>query len=253
MTIAADWQAEVRGLTVGASTRYPFTGPITGLGLAAPRTADQERGNEPGDVAGRDVPARRVLTFQMGIDGTDAANAWGLFEALKTAWTSSPVDVALDLRLPGYGSVARRFYGRPRGLEDQIDLLRLGWIDVLATFEALDPYGYGPEIEVALIDGDTVVTHAGTAPTDRWRLELDGDVSPVIFSTGDVDPPLTLVNALGGIVIDGRARTVVDGDDGADLYGNLLPASAWPTLLPGSNTVVLNGGTGSLFYRPAYL
>jgi hypothetical protein len=253
VTITVDWQAELRGVTVGASTSYPFTGPIGGLGVSTPRTADHERGLSAGDVGGTDVAARRVLTLQLGVDGTSASNGWGLFETLKVAWQSSPVDVALDLRLPGFSSVARRFYGRPRGVDDNLDLLRLGWIDALATFEALDPYGYGPEVPVALSAGETVLVNAGAAPTDRYVLVATVTTAPVVFSNAaDDEPGLTLTGVTGVVTIDGRARTVTSSG-GVDLYGSLVAGSGWPVLAPGSNTLTLTGATGALTYRPAYL
>lgn len=250
--IGADWQAEVGGVTVGAGTDYPLTGPITGLGNPAPRTSDGERGNEPGDVGGFDVPARRVLTVPLGVNGPDAATGWALYEALKSAWATSPVDVALDLRLPGFTSVARRFYGRPRGLDSDLALLRHGWIDVLATFEALDPFAYGPEVEVALSEPETPLVVAGSAPSDRYLLTVTVDAAPVVFSIGGNNPALTLTDVTGVVLADGRNRTVTD-DDGVDRYGHLAAGSGWPVLFPGSNTVALTGGTATLTYRPAYL
>lgn len=251
MTITTDWQVEVGGVTLGAGTDYILTGPVTGLGLPAPRTADQERGNSPGDVAGADVDARRVLTVPVGVNGQDAADGWDLLEELKAAWTSSVVDVTFDLRLPGFDAVARRWYGRPRGVDVELALLRLGYIDALCTFEALDPYGYGDPVEVALSAGETAMVNPGSAPSDRWVLTVDITTAPFTVATGGDEPALT-VEALGPVILDGRSRTATD-DLGGDLYGTIAPGSGWPTLLPGSYPVTLTGGTGTLTYRPAYL
>lgn len=253
MTVTADWQAELRGVTFGSLTPYPFTGPIGGLGIPAPRGADQERGNSPGDVAGYDVANRRTLTVPMGVDGTSADDAWALYETLKAAWTSTVVDVAFDLRLPGFASVSRRFYGRPRGLEVNLTLLKSGWLDALGTFDALDPYAYGSEVEEALAAGTTDVTNLGHEPTDRYTVELDATGDPVTFAnSADGEPDLTLTDVSGTVILDGRLRTVVDGD-GADLYGHLAAGSGWPVLAPGINELTLTGATGTLTYRPAYL
>lgn len=252
MTITSDWQVEVGGVTLGAGTDYILTGPVTGLGLPAPRTADQERGNSPGDVGGFDVDSRRILTVQVGVNGQDAADGMDLLEQLKAAWTSSPVDVTFDLRLPGYDAVARRWYGRPRGVDVELGLLRLGYIDALCTFEALDPYGYGDPVEVAIGGGETPLVSLGSAPSDRWTLVLDIDTAPATFSVGATnEPPLTL-ETLGTVILDGRARTVDDGE-GADGYAWLAPGSGWPVIAPGSHPVTLTGATGTLTYRPAYL
>jgi hypothetical protein len=254
MTITADWQAELAGVTVGAGTPYEFSGPMTGLGLPAPRTADLERGLSPGDVGGQDVDARRVLTVQVSIDAPDetAASVWALFDQLKAAWATTPVDVPFDLRLPGFDAANRRWYGRPRGVDADVTLLRLGHIDALCTFEALDPYGYGDPVEVALVDGETPLVNPGTAPSDRWTLTADVTASPTTFSAGGTEPPLTVEwSGDGEVLIDGRARTIVDAL-GADLYPALTPGSGWPILTPGSTPVTLTGATGTLVYRPAY-
>lgn len=252
MTITADWQAELGGVTIGAGTAYEFSGPMTGFGLPAPRTADLERGLSPGDVGGQDVDARRIITVQLSVDAPDAtaASAWALFDTLKAAWASSPTDVAFDVRLPGFAAANRRWYGRPRGVDSDLTLLRLGHLDLLCSFEALDPLGYADPVEVALIDGETALVTTGTAPTDRWTLTADIVTAPSTFATGGSEPPLT-VEWLGDVVIDGRARTIVDGL-GADLYPAITPGSGWPVLTPGTTPVELTGATGTLVYRPAY-
>lgn len=253
MTIDADWQAELRGVTFGADTRYILTGPIGGLGIPAPRGADQERGNQPGHVAGYDIANRRTITMPIGIDGTNADDAWTLYETLKAAWTSTVVDVALDLRLPGFASLARRFYGRPRGLDVELTLMRSGWIDALGTFDALDPFAYGPELEEPLTDGVTDITNPGHAATDRYTVTLTATDSPVTFANAaDLEPDLTLTDLTGTVILNGRNRTVTDGD-GDDLYGHLAAGSGWPILAPGSNAITLTGATGTVTYRPAYL
>lgn len=253
MTITADWQAELRGVTMGAGTPFILTGPIGGLGLPAPRGGDQERGNSAGNVAGYDVANRRTLTVPLGINGTDADDAWALYETLKAAWTSTVVDVAFDLRLPGFASVSRRFYGRPRGLDVEIGLLKSGWVDALGTFDALDPFAYGAETEEALAAGSTDVTNPGHTTTDRYTVELVVTGDPVTFANdADSEPDLTLTGVTGTVILDGRNRTVVD-DDGADLYGHLAAGSGWPVLAPGINPLTLTGATGTLTYRPAYL
>jgi hypothetical protein len=252
VTVTADWQVELGGVTIGAGTGYVITGPITGLGSPVPRSADSERGMSPGDVAGVDVDARRVLTIQVGVDETDAASAMTSFEVLKSAWASSSVDVALDIRLPGFASVVRRFYGRPRGMDVELASLHTGWIDVLATFEALDPYGYGPEQTVTLVDGDTVIAYPGSAPSDRYRIELTSVTEAyVTLDTAGPGPALTLVDVPYPATLDGRTRTIVD-DTGVDLYSHLAPGSGWPVLTPGTNSFTLDGASGTLTYRPGY-
>lgn len=246
------WQFEIRDLTGGAGTVYHFTGPITGLGIPVPRTdGDQERGDLDGDVGGSDTLPRRILTLPVGIDGADADDAMGLFQALKAAWRPSIVDVTLDLCLPGFPTddETLTWFGRPRGIAEDLSRLKSGWIDALLTFEALDPYGYGAETTIAL-DGTDSFDIAGDAASDRWELDaVLAAVTSMSFSNADDDEPALALTwhhpAVGTVVLDGRGHNVTNGD--------LSPGYGWPVLIGGmANTLTLTGATGLLTYRPAF-
>lgn len=249
----AHYQGELRGLTWGAGTPYEFSGPIGGLGLPVPRSSDQERGDRDGDVGGDDTYPRRILTFPLNIDAATPAATMQAAQALKRAWQKSPVDVALDLCLPGFPSSDEvlRFYGRPRPLDLDLTRLKSSHADALATFEALDPFGYGPEETVALVAGANVVTNAGDATTDRWTLTLNrtGAASSIDNATDD-EPTLGIAAGSSTLILDGRLHTITEA--GTDVFDLIQPGYGWPLLLEGDNAVTLTGATGSITFRPAY-
>lgn len=253
--VLAQWQGEIRGTTFGAGTDYQNDEPgWTGLGIPAPRTFDQPRGDLDGDVGGDDVLPRRVMNFPLEISADSSSAAMVLLQAFKAAWRPSPTDVALDLCVPGFApsDETLRFYGRPRGLTDDLAMLKSGTIRLFAVFEALDPFGYGAEETVALPAGTpTAVTNDGDATSDRWTLELTrtGSASS-IENDEDSEPGLSLVAGSSTLDLDGRARTILDA--GNDAYGQLSPGSGWPILVAGTNTLTVTGASASLTFRPAY-
>lgn len=138
------WTATIRGLTIGSSS-YPITEPgISGLGVPEIRAVDQPRGHLSGDVGGDDVLSKRVITIPTGCNAADAAAAWTLLTALKTAWAPSYVDIPLVLSFAG---VSLTYNGRPRGLEADLADLSRGWVAVLLTFEALNPFAEGEPVD----------------------------------------------------------------------------------------------------------
>lgn len=247
------YQGAARGLTFGAGTPYEFSGPIGGLGLPVPRSGDQERGDRDGDVGGDDVLPRRILTFPLNIDAATPSAMLAAHQALKRAWRPAVADVALDLCLPGFPSSDEvlRFYGRPRGFDSDLSSLKSTHGDALLTFEALDPFGYGPEEVQALAAGANVVTNDGDATTDRWTLTLNrtGAASSIVNADDD-EPGLSLEAGASTLVLDGRTHTITEA--GTDVFELIQPGFGWPVLLEGDNAVTLTGATGSLVFRPAY-
>lgn len=249
-----EWQGSIEGLTFGAGTSYPLTGEISGMGIPAARTTDTERAAAHGDIGGLDTLPRRILTVPLGVNGSSSADALDLLAALKVAWAESGlIDRVLTLHLPGLGE--RRYYGRPRGLETRMPNLRTGWIDALGTFDALDPYAYGPAVgPVALGSGSTVVAVTGDAPTDRIRFELTG--------SGSGTSGLTHLQQAAAVTWAGpltatrranvRDRTVAT-TGGADRFGELAAGARWWNLTPGNNTLSRTGASAAtVTYEPAY-
>lgn len=257
MAITADWQANLRAVTMGAGTAYECTGPITGLGIPSARTSDVERGDRAGAVGGRDTLPRRVLTVPLAVVGSGPADAWALLEALKVAWAEAEdpnAEEPFDLRLPGLDG--RRFYGRPRGLDDDTTLMRAGHIAALGTFEALDPYGYGAT-EAAIGAPPTLdVDNVGPAPTDRAVLVIVGDGgTPQISNAARDDDDITWRAPLAAAAIrtiDLRRRTVID-DAGTAHDDEVAPGSLWFDLAPGVNTLgVVGVASLDVDWLPAY-
>jgi len=134
----SEWQAELGGVTVGYDTDYVFDGPITGLGVPAPRTSDLELPTG-GVLGGRDLKAHRTIGLAVSIVGTDAADVMDSADALCAAWAPTSTDTYLDICLPGTGTV--RYTGRPRGVDLDLTDLFTGAARARLVFDALDPDG----------------------------------------------------------------------------------------------------------------
>lgn len=253
MAITVDWQAELRGLTVGASTSYPFTSGIDGLGVPQVRASDTELSRRHGEYGGYDVLERRVVSLPVAIDGTSLADTYQKLQALKAAWRPSVADLGLDVRLPGQPATVLRYYGRPRGLTADLARLKNSWADTLLTFDALDPFGYGAEA-TTVITGSGPVTNAGDADTDRVVLTINGNGGTPRVENTTADGYIAFDRALAGgaaYTLDVRARTVLLGT--AARYEDVTPGSPWFVLVPGANTLVVTGATSvGVTFRPAY-
>lgn len=133
-----EWQAELNSVIVGAGTAYVFDGPITGLGVPAPRTADLDLPTG-GTLGGRDLPSRRTIGLPVSVLGADAAAVMDSVETLNAAWAPTSTDTSLDICLPGIGTI--RYTGRPRGVDLDLTDLGHGAARARLLFDALDPDG----------------------------------------------------------------------------------------------------------------
>lgn len=259
MPISADWQGNLRALTFGAGTDWEIEPPgISGLGIPTARTRDAERGASHGDVGGDDVLPRRILTIPLVTTRSSAGAAWiALEQELKVAFAESIIDEALDLRLPHVDPapvVLRRFYGRARGLSEDLSLLKSATVRALCTFEALDPFGYDEELVEGPDAGTFDVDNIGTADTDRVLLTIVGNGGiPTVTNASDDGLAIVFGEAVAGTrILDLRRATVVD-ELGADHYAELSPASSWFVLRPGANSLTLTGAASlEVTFRPAY-
>lgn len=256
MAISTDWQGNVRSFTFGAGEEWEIDEPgISGLGIPSPRTRDGERGDRDGDVGGDDVLPRRILSIPLIYSGASPGAAWqALEEDLKVGFAESIVDEPLDLRLEGMPTTGRRFYGRPRGVSEDLSSLKSGTIRALCTYEALDPLAYGDEVSSGAQSGTFVVTNAGTKATDRAILTIVGNGgTPRIVNNSDDGGDVRFGEAVSGTrVVDLRAHTVVDGS-GNDAYDELSSSSLWFELLAGGNSLTLTGATSvAVVHRPAF-
>lgn len=137
MTLA-EWSAQLGSVVVGAGTAYVFDGPITGLGVPAPRTSDLDLPTG-GTLGGRDLPARRTIGLPVSILADDAAAVMTAVGTLTEAWAPTSEDTTLDICLPGTGTV--RYTGRPRGVDLDLTDLHTGAARARLLFDALDPDG----------------------------------------------------------------------------------------------------------------
>jgi hypothetical protein len=133
-----EWTAQLGSLTVGAGTDYVFDGPITGLGVPAPRTADLDLPTG-GTLPGRDLPARRTIGIPVAILGDNAAAVMDSVATLNAAWAPTSTDTTLEICLPGMGTI--RWVGRPRGVDLDLTDLYTGAARARLLFDALDPDG----------------------------------------------------------------------------------------------------------------
>jgi hypothetical protein len=137
----SEWQAQIGSLIVGAGTDYIFDGPITGLGVPAPRTSDLDLPTS-GTLGGRDLPTKRAIGIAVSVVGADATAVMDLVATLNPAWAPTSNDVYLDICLPGMGTV--RYTGRPRGVELDLADLQAGSARARLVFDALNPAGATP-------------------------------------------------------------------------------------------------------------
>lgn len=138
MTLS-NWQAQLGDLVVGAGTDYVLDGPITGLGVPAPRTSDLDLPTG-GTVGGRDLPTKRTIGIAVSMVGDTSDEVMASVAALNTAWApTSADDVTLDICLPGWGTV--RWTGRPRGVDLDLTDLQAGAARARLVFDALNPDG----------------------------------------------------------------------------------------------------------------
>lgn len=254
----------LRGFTFGDGTDYCLTKGIGGLGSIEMRDRDLQRGDEDGDVGGRDKLAPRLLTFpltlgapQTVLDATERIRfASELLSDLAEAWApeDGPAEVELILEWPGVipGLDECSFYGRPRRLQDDSTGLP-GRIAALAAFRALDPLKYGPVDLVSDSASPAAVTNVGGYTTDRVTITVTGNGgTPSITNVTDDSSTITFAETLAGTaVIDLRAQTVTD------TLGNDLALAAgprWFALLPGVNTLTFSGCASiDVEHRPAWL
>lgn len=134
----SEYQAQIGAVVVGADTDYILDGPITGLGVPGPRTADLDLPTG-GTVGGRDLPSKRVIGIPVSIVGDSPADVMTAADVLCAAWAPTSTDTYLDICLPGWGTV--RWTGRPRGVDLDLEMLPFGAARARLLFEALDSAG----------------------------------------------------------------------------------------------------------------
>lgn len=133
------------------------------------------------------------------------------------------------------------------------ELERLGNRGVsTVTFTAYDPYFYGPSHDVALSSGNNIVIIKGTQAV-RPTVSITGTTGAI--TARNVETTERVVTAS---VSSSSARVVMDMEtqrctvNGSYLAVDMDHTDYWE-LIPGTNTVYLSGGTGTLTYTEKYL
>lgn len=253
-----EWTATLGSLTIGAGTAYELTKPITGLGEPQPAgTGEAARGDRDGVVSGPDVLPKRQLGFTFDVAGSSPENAVELWLAAQSAWRKRSDDVALTLRLPGVLEEGWTFFGRPRGTTPTLDALKSGTLELVAIFDALDPRGYGAEVELDPDSGTFTVDTLGGFDTDRATVLIVGDGGTPRFENATDDGHFVSwsTTLAGGDVriIDLRRQRVTDGT-GVSKDEEISTSSLWPMLLAGENELELTGAaSAAVTFRPALL
>lgn len=232
---------------------------IGGIGLPDAKFTDAIPIDRDGAVSPADHSQTRTVIVPIMWQRDTAAEAMQSLRTLKGAWQPRKVDDVLEVSIPGIGPSddIMRFWGRPRStLDVNLQALPGGIIFALATFVALDPIGYGPEITVSGT-GTFTVDNPGDAPTRRAIIEIVGNGgAPLISNVTDGGADVVMTDVLAGgqsWFIDLYRRTVVDAAGNDVFPGNVSATSLWPRLLPGSNTITLTGAASAeLTYRSGW-
>jgi hypothetical protein len=240
----SEMQATLRSLTIGAGTSYPGIGGTRGVyGAPEPDAGETPRASGHGVTASLERLGRRIVRIPVIIIGTDGPSAAAMTDTLKAAWAPSDADLELALRLDGD---ERRFFGRPRGVDDsRMSGIqgRGGVIEVACTFVATDPLAYDSAVAVGADSSSPVVlTNLGDMHSRRVTLTVVGNGgTPVITNTttGGVITFTSTVSAMETATIDLRDQSVTIA--AAHVENRTSPASTWFGLDPGANTITFTG------------
>lgn len=235
-------QASLRGLTIGQGTDYPGIGGVHGIYLApTPTAADVAIAGGHGVRGAFDRMETRPIIVPVLIAADVAATAENRLDTLKAAWAPTGVDVELAVRLEGD---ERRYFGRPRGVDDQAvsgRMLTQGVLEVECTFVATDPLAYDPGVAVAA--GTSIVcTNLGNMTSHRGTLTVVGNGGTPVITNTTTGGTITFTTAVTGAEtaeIDLYEQTVLIG--GAHAENRTSPASSWFGWQAGANTVTVTG------------
>jgi hypothetical protein len=257
--VLASFQVLYNGLLMGPGTRYRIN-LVDGLRSLPPiRSTDSDRLDDPGSFSGHDTPGPRTLTFTLTVQGTSAAD----FEAALTALEAALVPrrqgtLALQFKLPAKGP--RQAGARVRRLNNPTDptyILARCKVDV--EFFCPDPRIYDDVLTTTVIPigGATVLTNIGNFESRPVVTVIPSAAAVGIANANDGSALVLLANAFGAIpnptVIDLLARSVVDGNTGANRFDMVAPTSTWPVLVPGTNAISVAGASTSWAWRSAWI
>lgn len=259
MAVTADYQGELRGVTFGAATNYRIlTDGISGLGMPQSRSQVNPRGFSHGMAGSYDRLNERRISIPFRLTAATAAAVQVYVDALKVAFAPSDSDLELQLRIPGTGATIHSFFGRPRQLVYRHELLAVGVVDVLASFDALDPLAYGAAEADDNNSGSFTVTNAGDAASDRGTVTVtsSGGLMTIQNGTAAGDPTITWGTSLSAStvrVIDLRRHSVATAG-GTDKTAELANATTrfWSLESGGNSIVTTNISDADFAFRSAW-
>jgi phage-related protein len=256
--ITTDWQARLveRDHLIGRNTNYPGIGGIRGLGVLDPRRSDVARSNRHGDARGHDRYPARTLTIPVVVLGETDDEVWANYRALAVAWRRSPVDLELELRIPGAAEPVVSYFGRPSGLPGEPRGLK-GRLTTAAEFRG-DTYAYGAAVTSAVDSASPLTILAADmgdpdTRTDRAVLTvIAAGGTPLIINTATGDFVQFAQPVTGTITIDLHTQTVTTGATNRDHW--VTAGSPWFDLVGGIDNVLTFAGCTSvqITHRPAY-
>lgn len=254
-----DWQYEVGGVLMGASTPIQVI-ETTGLGRPPVRDNDTDQPGGDGVFAGPDYYAARQVQFDAAIriPGNPAA-CHDVVEALQTVADDPTVRLAggatMPLRMKRPGRPVKVLNGRLRKVDPEYAQVIHGYVPLDLEFTATDPTFYADEdttteIPLGWLTGGgfaapivaPIYVQSGSVAADRpgWAYNLGtGDAWPIIRITGPV-ATVTITHAETGRVLSFPTLN--------------LTAGQWIEIdtRPGYRTVTReNGGNASTLLSPA--
>ena len=260
MTITADYQAELRSVTIGAGTNYRFAEPPEGFGTPSYRDTDYDRVVADGERAGLDLLNARKVVFDLWVVGSDDADCESKLMTLKGAWRPSAItDIDLNVRFAGTEYV---LHGRPRGVVADIGNIHQGITRARCEFKATDPRLYGATLLSTTINKGSSAAVSNTGNTETpWVATLTGPLTNPVFGVSGGQKiwlTHTLSSSSNKIVIDSDTHIVaLSTIDGVAAYSSLASNSQWWKLPPGGATIELtaDSGTGNVKIerRPAWV
>lgn len=247
-TINGQW--EIAGLLIGQGTLYPID-EVQGLGMPEVRAAEIQFVDRDGGHSTRERLASREIVLAIGVDGDpDTAGYATLIDNLASALRPSDSDVLARWRRFGR---TRRVTARPRGLVlPWDDPFHLGAARVACRLICLDPVIYEEAETVVAGTGAQTATNNGNYAVYPVVTITGPSAGVTLRNNSDGGKQIVLVDLSGTTTVDFKTLTVTVG--GAARPQAVQPGSLWWRLLPGSNSLQLDGaGSFSVAFRSGWV
>ena len=193
MTVLTDYQFNYQDVAIiGDGTNCPLFS-VEGLDAPDVRDQDQDRFDSDGQIAGKDMLTKRIVTIELDTAMADAAALETVMATLRAAFhrRTDPLDEQwLAFKLPG--QVQKRIYCRPRKRRIPIDLAyaRLN-PKIVIEFAASDPRIY--------TDTETNTLWAADGTTQALNNLGNIEMFPVITVDGPTSTAISMFNDTTGL------------------------------------------------------